>query len=244
MIIEQHPSPNHSSRGGARITLLAWHATAGSYASALRELCDPKPDRPDDRVSAHYLIAKTGHIVQLVPDSLAAWHAGASHWLGMDSVQIQHCSLGIELENANDGHDPYPPTQLASAHWLGQSLIARYNIERADVVRHRDIAPGRKFDPMPPAFLWPLFADSLYMDAPLPVVDRRYRVKLAATGGATIRATPSTKGAMLGRLHAGADWYGLPEAGAPTYVKGFGSSNVWIASLDRRFVWSGLLETV
>lgn len=239
-----HSSPNHSARHGARITILVLHATVGSYASSLAWLCDPA-----SKVSSHYLIRKDGHIARLVPDELAAWHAGNSQWHGLGSEDIQRQSIGVELENANDGHDPYPPAQIAAAHWLCQQKIARYNIERADVVRHIDIATpkGRKTDPA--GFPWPLFADALYMpngENPRPLHPglNHYRVKLEATGGATIRSAPRTNAAVLGRLHPGEDWWGEPISGQQIYIKGFGNSHEWIRSDDQRCVWSGLLEKV
>lgn len=235
-------SPNHSSRNGARIVMLVWHATAGSFASALRELCDPKPSHPDDRVSAHYLISKFGVIRQLVPDNRAAWHAGASAWMGMTKYAIQCSSLGIELENANDGRDPYPPAQIGAAHWLGQTLVARYNIERADVVRHLDIAPRRKTDPA--GLPWPLFADSLYLDTAPPAQQhgRRYKVKANVTTDVRIRSAARTNASVLGKLVSGDEWWGVPTVGADTSVPGFGSGRIWIRSDDMRFVWAGLLD--
>lgn len=153
-------SPNHSSREGTAIDMLVLHATAGSYASALAELCNPKPNNPDDRVSAHYLVRKDGHIAWLVDDSRAAWHAGVSSWLHRDSAEIQRSSIGIEIENANTGRDPYPPAQLAALAELCRHLIARYDINRMMVVRHLDIAKGRKTDPA--GLPWPAFRDALY----------------------------------------------------------------------------------
>jgi N-acetyl-anhydromuramyl-L-alanine amidase AmpD len=231
--IEQHPSPNHSPRNGTPISILVLHATAGSYASALAWLCNPA-----SRVSSHYLIRRDGHIVQLVPDARTAWHAGRSVWHGVMNINAR--SIGVELENANDGHDPYPPAQLASAHALCQSLVARYNIERGDVVRHLDIAPGRKSDPA--GLPWPAFADSLYLDSAPPLAERRYRVKARVTAGATIRSAPRTNAAVMGRLHAGDAWAGLPETGQRVTIAGFGSSDEWICSARMHCVWSGLLE--
>jgi N-acetylmuramoyl-L-alanine amidase len=169
-----HHSPNHEPRN-ARVSMLVIHATVGSYESSLSWLCSPV-----SKASTHYLIRKDGYIAQLVADHRAAWHAGRSAWHGQ--IDLNECSIGVELENANTGRDPYPPAQLAAAHWLCQSLIATYNIERADVVRHLDIAipRGRKSDPA--GLPWPDFADSLYLDAPrhyhvlgLPVYERSDR---------------------------------------------------------------------
>lgn len=236
--IEQQPSPNHSPRYGHAISMLVIHATVGSYDSALGWMTNPA-----SRVSSHYLIRKDGHIAQLVQDENAAWHAGRAAWHGV--TDINAVSLGIELENANDGRDPYPPQQLAAAHWLCQTKVARYNIERADVVRHLDIAvpKGRKTDPAPPAFPWPAFADSLYMDVPSPL-DTRYVVKELATAGATIRSAPRTNAAVLGHLKEGDPWRGELVQGQLVTIKGFGSSNMWVRDSTMRCVWSGLLERV
>jgi len=156
-----HPSPNHESRNGAAITMLVLHATAGSFASARAWLTNP-----DSRVSSHYLLAKNGVCSQLVQDADAAWHAGQSSWRGMDSVQIQNHSLGVEIANLNDGFDVYPPGQLAALKTLCISLIEKYHILPTMVVRHLDIAPGRKTDPagFPD---WPGFVASLYPPAPV-----------------------------------------------------------------------------
>lgn len=236
-IDQSHRSPNHDPRN-ARVSLLVLHATVGGLASSLAWLCSPA-----SRVSTHYVISKTGTIYQLVPDALAAWHAGRSLWHGQ--TDINERSIGVELENLNTGRDPYPPLQLASAHWLCQEKIARFNIERADIVRHLDIAMprGRKTDPA--GLPWPAFADSLYLDVPwAPAVDRRYVVKDEATAGATIRAAPRTNAAILGRLHAGDHWTGELIPGQLVTIAGFGSSNMWVRSVDMRCVWSGLLQEV
>jgi len=37
----QHRSPNQSSRHGATITHLVWHATAGAYEPSIAWLCNP-----------------------------------------------------------------------------------------------------------------------------------------------------------------------------------------------------------
>jgi hypothetical protein len=115
-IDQSHKSPNHGPRNGHAISMIVLHATVGSVRSALAWLTNPA-----SRVSSHYVIDKTGHISQLVQDEDAAWHAGRARWHGL--TDINAVSLGIELENANNGRDPYPPAQLAAAHWLCQDKI-------------------------------------------------------------------------------------------------------------------------
>ncbi len=144
MIDRTHQSPNYSSRHDAIISMIVLHATVGSGPSALAWLTNPA-----SRVSTHYLIYKTGYVYQLIDDANAAWHAGVSSWRGLDSAQIQACSIGIEFENDNSGHDPYPQAQLDAALAVCRPLVARYHIEASMVVRHLDIAllPHRAVSP-------------------------------------------------------------------------------------------------
>jgi len=238
-IDQAHRSPNHAPRGDIDISMIVLHATVGSYASALAWLLNPK-----SKVSSHYLIRKDGYIAQLVADDQIAWHAGRASWHGV--TDINERSLGIELENANSGRDVYPAAQLAAAHWLCQEKIARYNIERADVVRHLDVAMprGRKLDPA--GFPWPAFANSLYMDVGSPPQQSltHYRVKMKATAGARVRSAPRQNAAVLDKLDPGDDWYGKELPGSETTVPGFGTSAKWVRSADMRWVWRNLLEEV
>lgn len=229
-------SPNHASRNGADISMIVLHATVGSYQSSLDWLC-----WDGSKVSTHYLIAKSGHIARLVKDDRAAWHAGRATWHGMSAAQIAAGSIGIELENRNDRKDVYPFAQLDVARQLCKYLIARYAIERVNVVRHLDIAkpPGRKSDPA--GFPWTAFVKSLYA---VPGADMRYKVLKTVTGGATIRSAPRINGMVLGRLKAGDPWAGEEIEGNMVTVHGFGSSRVWVRSDDQRCVWRNLLEEV
>jgi len=237
-IDRNHKSPNFSSRAGAHIRMLVLHATVGSFQSALGWLTNPASE-----VSTHYLISYGGAIVQLVDDDHAAWHAGKSFWLGLTKDQIQACSLGIELENRNDGRDPYPAAQLAAAHWLCRRLVQQYEIERAYVVRHLDIATpkGRKTDPA--GLPWPRFADGLYESPPPPTPVASYRVKAAVTAGATVRSDARRSALAVDHLPAGAAWYGVEVEGETVRDPLFGTSDVWVCQ-GGRCVWSGLLEKV
>jgi len=236
-IDQSHHSPNHSPRFGAVIRMIVLHATVGSFDSSLGWLCSPA-----SRVSSHYLIRKDGHIAQLVPDDMAAWHAGVSFWRGMGSEQIQLSSIGIELENLNTGRDPYPQAQLDSCALLCRALIARYHIARAYVVRHLDIAipPGRKSDPA--GLAWPGFADRLFDLVPVPPPPTRYKVRASVTAGATIRSSPHVNGRILGRLKAGDAWQGDKAIGDTVALAGFVTGNTWIVDVARGAVWMGLLE--
>ncbi len=102
------------------------------------------------RVSAHLLIRREGALVQFVPLSLRAWHAGASCFQGRE--RCNDFSIGIELEGADD--IPYAPAQYQTLARVTRDLQRRYRrIDRDHIVGHSDIAPERKTDPGP-AFDW------------------------------------------------------------------------------------------
>jgi N-acetylmuramoyl-L-alanine amidase len=156
LIIDQAiRSPNYSLRGGQSISMIVLHATVGSARSALAWLTNPAA-----RVSTHYLIDKSGHIYQLVADEYCAWHAGHASWHGQTA--INEMSLGIELENANDGRDVYPPEQIGALQQLIQAKATQYRIAPDMITRHLDIAVprGRKTDPA--GFPWAEFIGRLF----------------------------------------------------------------------------------
>lgn len=115
------------------------HYTAMQNAkTALERLCDPQAE-----VSAHYLIARQGGVIQMVPEDQRAWHAGAGEWHGMDDINSR--SIGIELDNSGD--HPFSNPQMISLEALLQGIMARWNIQPSGVIGHSDMAPGRKVDP-------------------------------------------------------------------------------------------------
>jgi len=102
------------------------------------------------RVSAHFVIRRDGTLVQFVPCSRRAWHAGESSW--RDRVRCNDFSIGIELEGTDEA--AYEPAQYTVLARLARALRARYPI--GDIVGHSDVAPGRKTDPGS-AFDWTQF---------------------------------------------------------------------------------------
>ena len=99
------------------------------------------------RVSAHFFIRRDGTLVQFVPCTERAWHAGVSSWRGRE--RCNDFSIGIELEGADAV--PYASAQYTALATLLRALKRRYPLEAA--VGHSDVAPGRKTDPGP-AFDW------------------------------------------------------------------------------------------
>src|SRR5215467_2710311 len=130
-------SPNHEPRNGvARPDILLLHYTGmATTQAALERLCDPKA-----RVSSHYLVFEDGEIVQLVPESRRAYHAGESSWEG--TTDINSRSIGIEI--GNKGHDAgcpeFPEPQIAAVVALGRDIVARWPITPWHVLAHSDVA--------------------------------------------------------------------------------------------------------
>jgi len=101
----------------------------------------------DLKVSAHFLIKRTGELIQFVSCHNRAWHAGESSWKGMSDCN--DFSIGIELEGTEI--EPYEEIQYKVLLNLLVQLKKEYNI--IDIVGHSDIAPHRKTDPGP-SFDW------------------------------------------------------------------------------------------
>jgi N-acetyl-anhydromuramoyl-L-alanine amidase len=96
------------------------------------------------KVSAHFLIRRDGELVQYVPVSRRAWHAGRSCHAGQNGCN--DFSIGIEMEG--EDQTPYEDAQYASLTKLIDTLRANIaSLREADIVGHSDISPGRKTDP-------------------------------------------------------------------------------------------------
>src|SRR5689334_20771077 len=107
-------SPNHDERpGDEQPTLLVIHSISlppGEYGGdAIERLFTNRLEAHAHpyfreieglRVSAHFLVRRNGEVVQFVPTSRRAWHAGESTWRGR--ARCNDFSVGIELEGGDD----------------------------------------------------------------------------------------------------------------------------------------------
>lgn len=142
MKITDHFSPNCEPRTHTCDMVVLHYTDMNSAAEAQARLCDPAA-----KVSAHYLIAKTGEIVRLVPENKIAYHAGLSYWRGRSS--LNQYSIGIELDNLGHTYGPeaFPSVQIESLLGLLEVIRTRHSIPDHHIVGHSDIAPSRKKDP-------------------------------------------------------------------------------------------------
>ena len=109
------------------------------------------------KVSTHLLIRRDGEIVQFVPLTERAWHAGESRFRGRE--RCNDFSIGIELEG--EDQKPYDERQYAALPRVLKAVAAVYpDIIAREIAGHCDVAPGRKSDPGP-AFDWLRLYDAL-----------------------------------------------------------------------------------
>ncbi len=144
LVEEVHPSPNlEPRRENMRPTILLLHYTGlADCGKAVDWL-----SRPESKVSCHYVIDECGRIIQMVPESMRAWHAGLSNWGG--ETDINSTSIGIEIHNAGHdlGYPAFPEAQMEAVIALSRDIIARNGIRPERVLAHSDVAPVRKKDP-------------------------------------------------------------------------------------------------
>ena len=108
------------------------HATEGSFWGSVRWLKSPRA-----HASSHYVVSRSGKIVQLVHLSDIAWHAG--HW------GTNEQSVGVEHEGFTYGPAGFTAAQYhASARLAG--WIARRSllpIDRKHLIGHGEVPDGR-----------------------------------------------------------------------------------------------------
>ena len=92
-------------------------------------------------VSAHFVIRRTGEVLQFVSCDDRAWHAGTSHYRGRDNCNDD--GIGIELEGLEG--NTFTPEQYTQLQKLCEDIAIAYPI--AHIAGHEHIAPGRKQDP-------------------------------------------------------------------------------------------------
>ncbi len=119
-------SPNFSQRTQA-ITHIILHNTAGEFWGAVSWLCNPA-----SQVSAHLVIPRSGgEIAALVNEQDAAWHAGSRQW--------NHCSIGIEIECAENQHGMTEVQEKLVVQQVNHLLI-KHNLTPDKIDIHRRIA--------------------------------------------------------------------------------------------------------
>ena len=123
-IEEWSPSPNFSSREGRKIIAIVNHVTAGAFPGCLSWMQNPAA-----QASAHYIITKTGRIIQIVKEGDKAWHAGSvnePNWSLYDGTNPNLYTLGIEHEGQSG--EALTEQQYQSTLFLHKELTSKYGI--------------------------------------------------------------------------------------------------------------------
>jgi N-acetyl-anhydromuramyl-L-alanine amidase AmpD len=150
-----------SGRSGHQIEMIVVHFTASGSCEGVVSWFK----NPQSKVSAHYVIARDGKIVQLVKDGDTAWHAGLPGDLERDdAIRPNPRAIGIEtvnwgpLEKRDDKYynwtgnehlgevveaggeywEPYTEAQYESLIELVSYLCKQYNVPH----RYPPLGPG------------------------------------------------------------------------------------------------------
>lgn len=145
---EDFPSPNWDERPAGAIDSVVIHYTALNFEASVRHLTSP-----EQGVSTHYIIDRTGNLSQLVPVDLRAWHAGVGRLY--DSPDVNGVSVGIDLVFVPADSQDYTEAQYRSLEVLLHVLRDVLPILPERIVGHEHVAlpVGRKGDPGP-TFDW------------------------------------------------------------------------------------------
>lgn len=131
-------TPNVSKGRVIKPTHIILHHTSGSYTGSVAWCCDPV-----SKVSYHCIISRAGKRTTLAVPNQRTWHAGVSEWQGRKDANSW--SIGVAWEG--DTHtDPLGAAAIASAVEYLLPIIEDYHIPLSNILRHADVAPGRKDD--------------------------------------------------------------------------------------------------
>jgi hypothetical protein len=145
----------HAYRPAAAIRLVVIHVTEATYAGTISWFRNPSA-----RVSAHYVVSRSGAITQMVPTSRAAWHSG-NPWVNAHSI-------GIEHEGITGVDTTFTDAEYRASAELAASVLRRdvLPIDRRHVIGHNEVP-----DPFHP----PLFGGASHHTDPGTFWDwRRY----------------------------------------------------------------------
>jgi N-acetylmuramoyl-L-alanine amidase len=157
--IEKMTSPNFwEGRAGKKVIAIVNHITAGLMPGCLDWLTNPK-----SKASTHYLITKTGRIIQLVDEANTAWHCGTVQkpsWGLYDGTNPNRYTIGIE-------HEALPGQGLTDAQFISSAtlhydLVKRYglSVDSEHIIGHYRIDSVQRPNDPGAGFPW----DKLFND--------------------------------------------------------------------------------
>jgi len=143
--MEMRKTPNKSKapREGSTVDTIIIHYTGSMSTEGTLQWFSNN----DAKVSAHYVISRTGKVFQYENWRTTLWHAGKSEWNGRGS--LNRTSIGIELVGTY--HSGFELKQMAALWGVLRDIYRELPIKY--VLGHEQVSPGRKTDPGP-SFDW------------------------------------------------------------------------------------------
>jgi N-acetyl-anhydromuramyl-L-alanine amidase AmpD len=136
-------TPNISAGRVIKPTHVILHHTSGAYAGSVSWCMNPQ-----SKVSYHCIIARNGKRTVLALPTQRTWHAGVSEWKGRRDANSW--SIGLAWEG-DTYQTPLCEDAILSAVEYLLLILEDHKIPLSHILRHADIAPGRKNDCSPAA---------------------------------------------------------------------------------------------
>jgi len=108
------------------------------------EECIALFQKPESKVSSHFLVGRDGRLWQFVSLEHRAWHAGVSLLHGR--MALNRTSVGIEITGDGNRY-PFARAQIETVVRLVGVLTAMFDLDAPWIAGHEHIAPDRKNDP-------------------------------------------------------------------------------------------------
>jgi N-acetyl-anhydromuramyl-L-alanine amidase AmpD len=131
-------TPNVTPRKKILPTHILLHHTSGAYAGSVAWCMNPA-----SRVSYHCIVSNVGKRTTLAAPTMRTWHAGISEWKGRKNCN-DFC-IGLAFEGDTYTNPPSEDALMSAAEYL-EPIMAEYDIPVRNIIRHADVAPGRKND--------------------------------------------------------------------------------------------------
>jgi N-acetyl-anhydromuramyl-L-alanine amidase AmpD len=127
VLIKHTPNKTESNRTRATISGIVIHDTEGRFIGSVRFL-----QRARTQGSAHFVVSRRGQIVQLVPVTDVAWHAGNSWW-NLHSIGIEHEGWA--------GRRAFTEKEYRASAQLAAYLAHRWGIplDREHIIGHAEV---------------------------------------------------------------------------------------------------------
>ena len=124
------PSPNYSRGRREPVRLIVIHITDGQPRV---DRCVERFQQPKTQAAPHFVVGRTGEVVQLVKLEDRAWHDSGRNG---ESVGIEHVARTPGELGEDDAGLPLTDAQLEASARLVSWLLQRFGLEADAVVGH------------------------------------------------------------------------------------------------------------